>query len=119
MYLCSDSVLFQGQPSYVRVYRYPNFGGPAAAVANKSFYKADRVHMYWNKIGRGLCGCMNIKLRLIQKVSLGLVDCPSQLQMGLADILTALHASIMMKLLIKGQAWVSGLDGFINRFIGD
>lgn len=43
---------FQGQPSFVRVYRYPDFGGPAAAVANKSFYKADRVNMYWNKIGK-------------------------------------------------------------------
>ena len=52
--------VFQGQPSYVRVYRYPDFGGPAAAVANKSFYKADRVNMYWNKIGEDLCVCMYI-----------------------------------------------------------
>ncbi|KAK7090833.1 hypothetical protein V1264_010584 [Littorina saxatilis] len=44
----------KGQPSYVRVYQYPNFGGPAAAVANKSFYKADRVNMYWNKTGTSL-----------------------------------------------------------------
>ncbi|XP_076436058.1 eukaryotic translation initiation factor 2A-like isoform X2 [Babylonia areolata] len=44
----------KGQPSYVRVYRYPHFDGQSAAVANKSFYKADRVNMYWNKIGTGL-----------------------------------------------------------------
>ncbi|XP_025079984.1 eukaryotic translation initiation factor 2A-like isoform X1 [Pomacea canaliculata] len=44
----------KGQPSFVRVYQYPNFGGQTAAIANKSFYKADRVHMYWNKAGTGL-----------------------------------------------------------------
>ncbi|KAL8617927.1 hypothetical protein ACOMHN_026504 [Nucella lapillus] len=44
----------KGQPSYVRVYRYPHFDGQSAAVANKSFYKADRVNMFWNNIGTGL-----------------------------------------------------------------
>ncbi|XP_041346950.1 eukaryotic translation initiation factor 2A-like, partial [Gigantopelta aegis] len=39
----------KGQPSYVRVYRYPNFGGQTAAIANKSFFKAERVALCWNK----------------------------------------------------------------------
>ena len=42
---------FQGSPSYVRVYRYPDFSGPGAAVANKSFYKADKVELIWNNKG--------------------------------------------------------------------
>ncbi|XP_067668928.1 eukaryotic translation initiation factor 2A-like [Haliotis asinina] len=41
----------KGQPSFVRVYQYPNFGGPSAALANKSFFKAERVTMVWNKQG--------------------------------------------------------------------
>uniref|UniRef100_A0A3Q1ENX8 Eukaryotic translation initiation factor 2A n=1 Tax=Acanthochromis polyacanthus TaxID=80966 RepID=A0A3Q1ENX8_9TELE len=39
----------KGSPSFVRLYQYPNFGGPNAALANKSFFKADRVTMQWNK----------------------------------------------------------------------
>ncbi|XP_063061628.1 eukaryotic translation initiation factor 2A isoform X2 [Engraulis encrasicolus] len=38
----------KGSPSFVRLYQYPNFGGPTAALANKSFFKADRVSMLWN-----------------------------------------------------------------------
>uniref|UniRef100_A0AAY4AXC6 Eukaryotic translation initiation factor 2A n=1 Tax=Denticeps clupeoides TaxID=299321 RepID=A0AAY4AXC6_9TELE len=38
----------KGGPSFVRLYQYPNFGGPTAALANKSFFKADRVTMLWN-----------------------------------------------------------------------
>lgn len=38
----------KGQPSFVRLYRYPNFGGPNAAVANRTFFKADKVEMMWN-----------------------------------------------------------------------
>ncbi|KAG5269411.1 hypothetical protein AALO_G00201720 [Alosa alosa] len=39
----------KGGPSFVRLYQYPNFGGPTSALANKSFFKADRVVMLWNK----------------------------------------------------------------------
>uniref|UniRef100_A0A8C8J5S2 Eukaryotic translation initiation factor 2A n=2 Tax=Oncorhynchus tshawytscha TaxID=74940 RepID=A0A8C8J5S2_ONCTS len=39
----------KGAPSFVRLYQYPNFGGPTCALANKSFFKADRVTMLWNK----------------------------------------------------------------------
>ncbi|KAJ8303820.1 hypothetical protein KUTeg_018613 [Tegillarca granosa] len=44
----------KGQPSFVRIYRYPNFGGPQAALANKSFYKSDDVQMKWNSTGTAL-----------------------------------------------------------------
>ena len=46
--------LFQGQPSFVRVYKYPNFGGPNAAVANRTFFKADKVEMMWNGNGTAM-----------------------------------------------------------------
>ncbi|TMS01333.1 Eukaryotic translation initiation factor 2A [Larimichthys crocea] len=39
----------KGAPSFVRLYQYPVLGGPTAALANKSFFKADRVTMQWNK----------------------------------------------------------------------
>ncbi|KAM6931613.1 eukaryotic translation initiation factor 2A [Lycodopsis pacificus] len=39
----------KGAPSFVRLYQYPVLGGPTAALANKSFFKADRVNMQWNK----------------------------------------------------------------------
>nr|XP_020477497.1 eukaryotic translation initiation factor 2A isoform X2 [Monopterus albus] len=39
----------KGAPSFVRLYQYPVLGGPTAAFANKSFFKADRVTMQWNK----------------------------------------------------------------------
>ncbi|KAG8445294.1 hypothetical protein GDO86_010180 [Hymenochirus boettgeri] len=38
----------KGAPSFVRLYQYPNFAGPHSALANKSFFKADRVTMLWN-----------------------------------------------------------------------
>ncbi|KAH9514684.1 Eukaryotic translation initiation factor 2A [Bulinus truncatus] len=41
----------KGQPSFARIYQYPNFAGPESLLANKSFFKADRVNFYWNKIG--------------------------------------------------------------------
>lgn len=44
----------KGQPSFVRIYKYPVFGGPTAALANKSFFKADKADMYWNKKGTAL-----------------------------------------------------------------
>jgi len=76
---------FQGQPSFVRVYRYPDFGGPAAAVANKSFYKADRVNMYWNKIGKD---CVRVYVTACHHAKMPvwvLVEYPSQLKVGLFD----------------------------------
>uniref|UniRef100_A0A5F8G9Q6 Eukaryotic translation initiation factor 2A n=1 Tax=Monodelphis domestica TaxID=13616 RepID=A0A5F8G9Q6_MONDO len=39
----------KGAPSFVRLYQYPNFNGPHAVLANKSFFKADKVTMLWNK----------------------------------------------------------------------
>lgn len=44
----------KGQPSFVRVYKYPNFGGPNAAIANRTFFKADKVEMLWNKLSTAL-----------------------------------------------------------------
>lgn len=41
----------KGAPSFVRLYQYPKFDGPHAALANKSFFKADKVTMLWNKKG--------------------------------------------------------------------
>lgn len=35
----------------MRLYQYPVLGGPSAALANKSFFKADKVHMQWNRRG--------------------------------------------------------------------
>lgn len=42
----------QGAPSYVRLFRHPNFDSPASVLANKSFFKADRVKLLWNKKGK-------------------------------------------------------------------
>ncbi|XP_029301445.1 eukaryotic translation initiation factor 2A [Cottoperca gobio] len=39
----------KGAPSFVRLYQYPVLGGPTAALANKSFFMADRVSMQWNQ----------------------------------------------------------------------
>lgn len=39
----------KGAPSFVRLYQYPNFGGVSSSLANKSFFKSDRVAMLWNK----------------------------------------------------------------------
>ncbi|KAI1893842.1 hypothetical protein AGOR_G00127830 [Albula goreensis] len=38
----------KGAPSFVRLYQYPNFADPTSALANKSFFKSDRVTMLWN-----------------------------------------------------------------------
>lgn len=35
----------------MRLYQYPVLGGPTAALANKSFFKADRANMQWNSKG--------------------------------------------------------------------
>ncbi|KAH9383343.1 hypothetical protein HPB48_024558 [Haemaphysalis longicornis] len=42
----------QGQPSFVRAFRHPNYDGANAGIANKSFYKSDKVDFYWNKKGK-------------------------------------------------------------------
>lgn len=44
----------KGAPSFVRLYQYPNFGGPQSALANKSFFKADKVTMLWNSKGTAM-----------------------------------------------------------------
>ncbi|XP_068601460.1 eukaryotic translation initiation factor 2A [Brachionichthys hirsutus] len=44
----------QGAPSFVRLYQYPVLGGPSAALANKSFFKADKVVLQWNRRGSAL-----------------------------------------------------------------
>jgi len=41
----------KGQPSFVRIFRYPVFDGTSSALAQKSFYQADRVELIWNKKG--------------------------------------------------------------------
>jgi len=41
----------KGGPSFARLYQYPRFEGPSAVLANKSFFKADRVSMQWNSKG--------------------------------------------------------------------
>ncbi|KAG8195231.1 hypothetical protein JTE90_027972 [Oedothorax gibbosus] len=43
---------FKGQPSFVRLFRYPNFEGSNAVIAQKSFFKAERTDFYWNKTGK-------------------------------------------------------------------
>eukprot|EP00106_Octopus_bimaculoides_P018301 XP_014785743.1 PREDICTED: eukaryotic translation initiation factor 2A-like [Octopus bimaculoides] len=42
----------KGQPSNIRIFKHPNFNG--CPLANKSFFKADKITMYWNKAGTGL-----------------------------------------------------------------
>ena len=60
--LCSDRSLFlkQGQPSFVRIFQYPNFGGLPASLASKSFYKAETADLLWNKKG-----CIQVFYQLI------------------------------------------------------
>lgn len=48
-YIACYTVGVKGQPSFVRVYKYPNFEG--MAIANKSFYKADNVDFKWSDEG--------------------------------------------------------------------
>lgn len=43
----------KGQPSSVRLFHYPNFGD-GAAIASKSFFKAEKVELVWNKRGTAL-----------------------------------------------------------------
>ncbi|KAJ2964371.1 hypothetical protein NQZ79_g682 [Umbelopsis isabellina] len=41
----------KGAPAIVRMYGLPNF---KSALSNKTFYKADKVQMYWNNLGTNL-----------------------------------------------------------------
>ncbi|XP_033118259.1 eukaryotic translation initiation factor 2A-like [Anneissia japonica] len=41
----------KGAPSFVRMFKYPNLNAVGAAIANKSFFKADRADVLWNKKG--------------------------------------------------------------------
>lgn len=42
----------KGGPSFVRMFRYPNFDGANSIIAQKSFFKAERTDFYWNKTGK-------------------------------------------------------------------
>ncbi|GFQ65019.1 eukaryotic translation initiation factor 2A [Trichonephila clavata] len=42
----------KGQPSFVRMFKYPNFEGSGAIIAQRSFFKAERTDFYWNKTGK-------------------------------------------------------------------
>ncbi|XP_038050514.1 eukaryotic translation initiation factor 2A-like [Patiria miniata] len=44
----------KGTPAFVRLYRYPNLGGEGSALASRSFFKSDSVHMLWNKKGNAI-----------------------------------------------------------------
>lgn len=44
----------KGSPSFVRLYKYPNLSGHSAAIAQKSFFRADSVDMKWNRRGTAL-----------------------------------------------------------------
>ncbi|XP_054011348.1 eukaryotic translation initiation factor 2A [Hylaeus anthracinus] len=39
-----------GQPSFGRLFQYPKFES-TQALANKSFFQADKVNIYWNNLG--------------------------------------------------------------------
>ncbi|KAI9287932.1 eukaryotic translation initiation factor eIF2A-domain-containing protein [Umbelopsis sp. AD052] len=41
----------KGAPAIVRMYGLPNF---KSALSNKTFYKADKIQMYWNDLGTNL-----------------------------------------------------------------
>ncbi|ELT97619.1 hypothetical protein CAPTEDRAFT_157320 [Capitella teleta] len=41
----------KGQPCFVRLFQYPNFGGNETALASKSFFKADKCDIFWNNKG--------------------------------------------------------------------
>eukprot|EP00111_Clytia_hemisphaerica_P007090 TCONS_00020590-protein len=43
----------KGAPSCVRMFQYPNFGN-GQAITNKSFFKSDKVDMFWNNKGTGM-----------------------------------------------------------------
>lgn len=44
----------KGSPSFVRLYKYPNLSGHSAAIAQKSFFRADSVELIWNRKGTSL-----------------------------------------------------------------
>ncbi|GFT38829.1 eukaryotic translation initiation factor 2A [Nephila pilipes] len=42
----------KGQPSFVRLFKYPNFDGANSVIAQRSFFKGERTDFYWNKTGK-------------------------------------------------------------------
>ncbi|WAR28155.1 EIF2A-like protein [Mya arenaria] len=59
----------KGQPSFVRVFKYPNFGGNNAAIANRTFFKADKVRaasFTWGRMDR--CTMWNGALKALNSV---------------------------------------------------
>ncbi|XP_043254699.1 eukaryotic translation initiation factor 2A [Colletes gigas] len=50
-----------GQPSFGRLFQYPKFES-TQSLANKSFFQADRVNMYWNNVGTSalLMTCLEV-----------------------------------------------------------
>lgn len=43
----------KGQPSFARLYKYPNFSS-AGLIASKSFFQGDHVEMKWNSLGNSV-----------------------------------------------------------------
>lgn len=51
----------KGNPSFVRLWQYPNFD-EGNAICNKSFFKADKVDMMWNKKGTALLVMTSVEI---------------------------------------------------------
>lgn len=49
--LCFIPATTKGQPSFARLFKYPNFEN---VIASKSFFQADRVEMKWNPKGNAV-----------------------------------------------------------------
>ena len=48
LYIFSCLICLQAAPSFVRLFQYPNF---SSVLANKSFFKAEKADIKWNKKG--------------------------------------------------------------------
>lgn len=53
----------QGQPSFGKLYKYPNFENQQI-LANKSFFQADKVEFYWNPKG---CSALLLTITEVDK----------------------------------------------------
>ena len=49
------ALLQQGGAAFVRMFQYPMFEGPNTCLANKSFFRSDKVNMTWNRTGKSVC----------------------------------------------------------------
>ncbi len=49
IFLIFPKIVLKNQPSFIRLYVYPNV---IDTIANKSFFNADKVEMKWNKLGK-------------------------------------------------------------------